>query len=84
MKFGFIAGEEGNYPVSRMCVWAKVSRSGYYDWKSRGPSARALRREALGALVADSFERSDEIYGYRARHGSIGPVQPAYLSGGGG
>ena len=26
-KYAFIAGEEGNYPIYKMCVWAKVSRA---------------------------------------------------------
>ena len=29
VKFAFIAGEEGNYPIYKMCGWAKVSRSGF-------------------------------------------------------
>jgi putative transposase len=32
-KCAFIRSEEGNYPVTSMCRWAKVARSGYYAWK---------------------------------------------------
>ena len=44
VKYAFICGEEGNYPIDKMCVWAKVSRSGYYEWHGRGPSPTAWRR----------------------------------------
>ena len=31
VKYAFIRGEEGTYPVRSMCTWARVSRSGYYE-----------------------------------------------------
>jgi transposase InsO family protein len=71
VKYAFICGEEGNYPVGSMCRWAKVSRSGYYEWRGRGPSATQLRRRRLAALVAWSFEASDGTYGYRRIHADL-------------
>jgi len=65
VKYAFICGEEGNYPVAKMCRWAKVSRSGYYEWHGRGPSSTELRRRRLATLVAWSFKDSDGTYGYR-------------------
>ena len=47
VKYAFIAGEEGNYPVRKMVVWAKVSRSGYYEWKTRIPCSTARWRAVL-------------------------------------
>lgn len=70
-KYAFIASEEGNYPVVKMCAWARVSRSGYYDWCDRSPSAAAERREELTLLVHYSFERSDGTYGYRRVHAEL-------------
>ncbi|WP_128111902.1 IS3 family transposase, partial [Mycolicibacterium brumae] len=70
-KYAFIAGEEGNYPISSMCQWARVSRSGYYDWRDREPSDRALRREALAAEVQFAFTHSDGTYGYRRVHAQL-------------
>jgi putative transposase len=75
-KYELIAGEEGNHDVTDMCEWSDVSRSGYYDWKTREPSAAARRREILEAEVRFAFEHSDGTYGYRrvhawlARHGT--------------
>jgi len=71
VKYAFIAGEEGSYPIDKMCRWSKVSRSGFYEWRGRGPSASALRRRRLAALVAWSFEDSDGTYGYRRIHAHL-------------
>jgi hypothetical protein len=37
-KYAFIASEEDNYPMQLMLRCAKVSKSGFYEWKDRGPS----------------------------------------------
>lgn len=71
VKYAFIHSEEGNYPVSSMCRWARVSRSGYHAWRTRPPSARARRRAELAALVRFSFAESDETYGYRRVHADL-------------
>ncbi len=51
VKYAFIAGEEGNYPVRTMCTGAQVSGSGFYEWKDRAPSATALWRAELGETI---------------------------------
>lgn len=71
VKYAFIASEEGSYPIVKMCRWAKVSRSGFYDWASRSPSATARRRTELVAVIRFSFERSDGTYGYRRVHAEL-------------
>lgn len=71
VKYAFIHSEEGNYAVSSMCRWARVSRSGYHAWRTRAPSARAGRRAELAALVRFSFAESDETYGYRRVHAEL-------------
>ena len=63
--------EPGRYPVTKMSRWLEVSRSGYYDWKGRKPSARAQRREEIVALVRWSFERSNGTYGHRRVHADL-------------
>jgi hypothetical protein len=64
-KYAFIASEEGNHSVTSLCRWSKVSRSGYYAWRDRTPSATARRREALAAQIRSCFDSSDGTYGYR-------------------
>ena len=55
-KYEFIAAERathssensGDAPTMvRMCAWIGVSKSGYYEWLDRRPSAAARRRELL-------------------------------------
>jgi len=54
-----------------MCRWLRVSASGFYDWRTREPSARAQRRTELAALVRWSFDRSRGTYGYRRIHADL-------------
>ena len=51
--------------IARMCAWLEVSKSGYYEWRSRPESATAKRREELKLLIAKAFDDSDGTYGYR-------------------
>lgn len=48
-----------------MCSWLRVSRSGFYEWRSCPDSARARRRAELKILITKAFEDSDGAYGYR-------------------
>jgi len=48
-----------------MCSWLDVSRSGFYDWRSRVESAAERRRQELRLLITKAFEDSDGTYGYR-------------------
>jgi putative transposase len=70
-KYAFIRSEEGNYPVRSMCRWARVSRSGYYEWRDRPPSATARWRAELAAIVGFVHADSDETYGYRRVRASL-------------
>lgn len=51
--------------ITCMCKWLGVSKSGFYEWRSRPDSATARRRERLKLLVAKAFGDSDGTYGYR-------------------
>jgi transposase InsO family protein len=51
--------------ITRMCGWLGVSKSGFYEWRSRPDSVTAERREELKLLIARAFEDSDGTYGYR-------------------
>jgi transposase InsO family protein len=48
-----------------MCRWLEVSKSGYYEWRSRPESATVKRREELKPLVKKAFDDSDGTCGYR-------------------
>jgi putative transposase len=48
-----------------MCEALGVSRSGFFAWLSRGPSARTRSDEMLGRAIRESFLLSDRTYGAR-------------------
>ncbi len=65
MKFGFIVKHRGIWPTAWLCEALGVSRGGFYAWRTRPPSQRARRDEALGAKVRARFLQSDRTYGAR-------------------
>lgn len=71
-KYEFIEGEKANYPIVKMCRWANVSTSGFYEWRGRPTSATAERREALRVRIVEIFKESDQTYGYRRVHEQLG------------
>ena len=64
-RYEVINREEGRYPISSMCRWSGVSKSGYYSWRDRPQSQTSVRREELAMMIKEVFERSDGTYGYR-------------------
>jgi putative transposase len=75
-KYAFIdaecatpAGDEACAPtITQLCEWLEVSKSGYYEWRSRPQSTAAKRRELLKIKVKALFEANNEEYGYRRMH----------------
>jgi putative transposase len=68
-EYATLAGDEACAPtVTQMCGWLTVSKSGYYEWRSRPQSASARRRELLKIKIKALFEANNEEYGYRRIH----------------
>jgi putative transposase len=63
VKYAWIDANRDRYDVSRLCRLLYVSRSGYCQWRVRGPSAWALRRAEFDAHVAAEHARSRATYG---------------------
>jgi len=59
--------------IMQVCRWLGVSKSGFYEWRSRPESATAKRREKLKLLITRAFSDADGTYGYRR----IWPSSPA-------
>ena len=57
--------------VTQMCAWLEVSKSGFYDWKTRPESATAERRAKLALIIRRIFDDSDSTYGYRRIAGQL-------------
>ena len=72
-KYAFIEAEHATVAadaacapsITQICSWLQVSRSGFYEWRSRPDSAAAKRRQELKLLITKAFEDSDGTYGYR-------------------
>ncbi|MCW8950237.1 MAG: IS3 family transposase [Sedimenticola sp.] len=63
VRYAFIESLRGQYAVVKMCRWADVSRSGYYKWRQRKPSARDLRKLEAERLLVNLFSRFKSRYG---------------------
>ncbi len=63
MRFAFIDVEKAMYPLRILCRVLRVSRSGYYAWRVRLPSARALEDEQLRPKVVEAFKTGRGTYG---------------------
>jgi transposase InsO family protein len=63
MKFAWIKAHQEQFPVTPMCRALSVSRSGFYAWLERPPSARAVRQTALVAQIDAVHRGSRQIYG---------------------
>jgi transposase InsO family protein len=72
-KYAFIDAEcaQTDAPIEAMCRWLQVSKSGYYEWLNRPPSATAQRRGLLKIKIEALFEASDGSYGYRRLHAAL-------------
>jgi len=58
-------------PVQVACRVLEVSVSGYYDWRSRPPSARAIRHAWLTDRIVEVHQRARGAYGARRVHAEL-------------
>jgi transposase InsO family protein len=67
-----LAGDEACAPsVAQSCEWLEVSKSGYYEWRSRPQSATSERRELLKLKIKALFDANNGEYGYRRVHAAL-------------
>lgn len=59
------------YRVMTMCRVLEVSRSGYYAWLKREPSARTQANAALLTVIEEIHEESDKTYGAPRIHAEL-------------
>jgi putative transposase len=78
-KYAFIAAEYACFQVdgsdaptlAQMLEWLYVSKSGFYEWRDRKPSATAIRREQLKEKIRELFTEYGGTYGYRRIHAEL-------------
>ena len=63
MKFAFIARHVGRFPTRWMCRRLSVSPSGFYAWRRRGSSPRAVADERLRTRIKAHHAASGGTYG---------------------
>lgn len=61
--FRFVDDHQADYRVTDLCRVAGVSRSGFYAWKQRPPSPRAVENAGLLVEIREIHERSRRTYG---------------------
>ncbi len=70
-KFRFIAKEAAQLPVSLLCRVLGVTRGGYYAWRTRLPSARALADQELSERIGQIHDQTLGIYGAPRVHAEL-------------
>jgi transposase InsO family protein len=63
MKFSWIKAHQREFPVAPMCQVLEVSKSGFYAWLRRPPSARAQRSALLVERIGAVHRDSRQLYG---------------------
>ena len=71
MTFRLIEAERAQHPVSLLCSVLGVTRAGYYAWRRRSPSRRALGDAELESLIRRVFVESLETYGAPRVHAEL-------------
>ena len=70
-RFRFVEDHRGVYDVKRLCHVVGVSRSGFYVWKGRCPSPRAVADAELLARIRTIHTDSRRTYGSPRVHGVL-------------
>lgn len=63
MRYDWIKEHRQAYPITTMCRVLRVSTSGYYAARDRGPSKQARRRERIHHAVQSVYDEHQGIYG---------------------
>ena len=63
MTYRFIAAQKVNHAVALLCRVLRVSRSGFYAWCHREPSARSVADDHLARMIVEIHTDSRGTYG---------------------
>jgi putative transposase len=69
--FRFVSDHRHEYPVKRLCRLCEVSTSGFYAWRKRPLSARALADQDLLVEIERIHVESRRTYGAVRVHGQL-------------
>jgi putative transposase len=63
VKYAWIAQQASDHSVSVLCRALAVSSSGFYDWRRRAPSTRAIENARLALTIQCMHQEYREAYG---------------------
>ena len=63
MKYQLMQQHRETYKAKSMCSVLKVSRSGYYAWRTRQPSTRQKDNQALLGHIREVYTQNRRLYG---------------------
>jgi putative transposase len=69
--YGFVEAEKANHSIGTLCRALRVSKSGYYSWRSRPPSARFKADAVLTERIERIHRDSRGTYGARRVHAEL-------------
>lgn len=70
-KFRLVKAEKTRTPLKVSCEVLGVSRSGYYAWEGRKPSARQRSDERLLELIREIYADNELVYGSPRIHAEL-------------
>ena len=70
-RFAFVDREKAHHDVTVLCRLLEVSRSGYYAWRSRPASPRAVADDVLTVQIRTAFEDNRRVYGAPRIHAEL-------------
>ena len=76
----FVEQEKANHAVALMCRLFEVSKSGYYAWRNRPPSARSVADAELLVRIKTIHEESRGNYGVPRIHAELRLKHHIYCS----
>lgn len=71
MRYAWIRENTGVYGIDEMCEALEVSRSSYYCWLHKAPSARELEDAQIKSEIVQIHDRAKGRYGYRPIHAHL-------------
>ena len=78
--FRFIDAAKGRLPIAFLCRTLGVSPSGYYAWRRRSPSRRAVADAALTELIRQIHTASHGTYGAPRVHAKLAEIYGIHCS----
>jgi putative transposase len=71
VRYRFVCEHAQQFPLAMLCRVMQVASSGYYAWRRRPESRRAMANRVLAAQIKAAHTRSRKTYGRRRIHAQL-------------